>query len=365
MNITLMNCSNECGNFETGEVIPLDVRISPILLMVALIHCCIVIVLGSLGNGVALWCVVRCPNTMPAMKVLLCSVFAPLLVICLVTRPAVAHIITAIITCNPANFFTKFRVVTTLVYSSLAGLELVAIAAVAFFRMLAVCGRGRHSMSTTVAVVIVVSMSVYSVVTSVGLLGSVVLRWVWEPYLKRVIFIVYFFFITMLPILVTGASYAYIIFTVQENKRRLARSQQSCLRVHNLVDQATRAMLAVFISNLLFGLPHAVYHLLHEPSFTLNVVIHIIFSTHFVVDPVVFVWYNQSYRRRVGELACSGLTWMMQCCTTRNSPTTNQSSSCTKESICNTEASSSTKESSFLKKSSCTKESSSTTESRP
>lgn len=50
MNITLMNCSNECGNFETGEVIPLDVRISPILLMVALIHCCIVIVLGSLGE---------------------------------------------------------------------------------------------------------------------------------------------------------------------------------------------------------------------------------------------------------------------------------------------------------------------------
>lgn len=73
------------------------------------------------------------------------------------------------------------------------------------------------------------------------------------------------------------------------------------------MDQATRAMLAVFISNLVFSLPHSIYHLMGRLPHYYSVIFHILFSAHFVVDPLVFIFVNLHHRRRVLNLlaACT------------------------------------------------------------
>lgn len=85
---------------------------------------------------------------------------------------------------------------------------------------------------------------------------------------------------------------------LQRNKRRLAASQCQAREV-TVMDQATRAMLAVFISNLIFGIPHSVHHLMGKQPHYMKIIFHVLFSTHFVVDPLAFVWFNSGYRRRV------------------------------------------------------------------
>ena len=89
------------------------------------------------------------------------------------------------------------------------------------------------------------------------------------------------------------------MFQVRLNKLSLAATQQPAA-VTQVVDKATRAMVAVFLSNLLFGLPHAIAHL--EPfddRVSYYVSIHSFFFTHLFVDPLVFLCFNEHHRRRV------------------------------------------------------------------
>lgn len=96
----------------------------------------------------------------------------------------------------------------------------------------------------------------------------------------------------------------FCMFQIQRNKRRLAASQQQG-KSATTMDQATRAMLAVFVSNLVFGLPHSIYHLMGKQPYYMHVIFHVLFSTHFVVDPLVFVFFNLHNRRRVIDLLSS------------------------------------------------------------
>lgn len=90
---------------------------------------------------------------------------------------------------------------------------------------------------------------------------------------------------------------------MQRNKRRLAASQcqGSQTREATRMDQVMRAMLAVFISNLIFGIPHSIHHLQGKQPHYMKVIFHVLFSTHFMVDPLAFVWFNSGYRRRVAD----------------------------------------------------------------
>lgn len=98
---------------------------------------------------------------------------------------------------------------------------------------------------------------------------------------------------------------------VRQNKRRL----QACQRQHQgrgkaggvANQQATRAIFAVFVSNLVFGLPHAIFHLVGSLSDVAFVVVHMSFFTHFVLDPLVFIWYNRGHRERVTQR----VKWML------------------------------------------------------
>lgn len=99
-----------------------------------------------------------------------------------------------------------------------------------------------------------------------------------------------------------------VVLQVRKNKQRL----QACQRQHQgraggVVTQATRAIFAVFVSNLVFGLPHAIFHLVGSLSDVAFVVIHMSFFTHFVLDPLVFIWYNRGHRERVTQR----VKWML------------------------------------------------------
>lgn len=66
------------------------------------------------------------------------------------------------------------------------------------------------------------------------------------------------------------------------------------------MDEATRAMLAVFLSNLFFGLPQSIYNIVYfSHRFLAYVIITSFFFTHLFVDPMVFVYFNRHHRRRV------------------------------------------------------------------
>lgn len=75
-----------------------------------------------------------CKKTRPAVKVLLCSVFVPLLLICLVALPMGAEIIFAVLHCDPDRTPEVYRTITVLLYSFLAQMELASIAALAIVR---------------------------------------------------------------------------------------------------------------------------------------------------------------------------------------------------------------------------------------
>lgn len=70
--------------------------------------------------------------------------------------------------------------------------------------------------------------------------------------------------------------------------------------VATAMDEATQAMLAVFVSNFLFGLPQSIYNILyfHHKYFS-YVIVTSFFFTHLFVDPIVFVYFNRHHRRRV------------------------------------------------------------------
>lgn len=103
----------------------------------------------------------------------------------------------------------------------------------------------------------------------------------------------------VIQFLVSYTNKVLFIFQVRRNKRNLAVKQNKAT-VTKVVDDATRAMLAVFISNLILGLPHSIYHILPFDYRVFSyVIMHSVFFTHLFVDPLVFVCFNQHHRRRI------------------------------------------------------------------
>ncbi|XP_045118289.1 uncharacterized protein LOC123508583 [Portunus trituberculatus] len=274
---------------------PGESPVSRLFLTVTLVHCYGVLVFGTLGNALALWCVGTCAKTRRPVKVMLFSVFLPALVVCLVTRPVIGEIRIALLTCDPQRISVTVVQINMVVYNILAQIELTTIAAVAVVRAVSVWAPQRQALGLRGTVALVTAICVYSTLTGLGVLVMVVTD---EMDHLRILVTVLFFINTTLPALITAAAYILMIYKIQRNKRRLAASQQQG-RETTTMDQATRAMLAVFISNMVFGLPHSIYHLMGRQPHFMNILFHVLFSTHFVMDPLAFVWFNSCYRRRV------------------------------------------------------------------
>lgn len=99
---------------------------------------------------------------------------------------------------------------------------------------------------------------------------------------------------------ILAASIHATALTQLRRKTRISTVNQHMVSATQVMDGATRAVLAVFLSNLLFGLPHSIYQI---PYFNHTVfytaIVFSFFSTHLYVDPIVFVCFNQHHRKRV------------------------------------------------------------------
>lgn len=301
-----MNCSINIDYYKDNST-----YVAQSLLVYGVVHNYIVFFLGTFANSVVLWCISRCTKTNMAMKLLMMSVFASLLVICLITRPVMAERLIGNLYCDPTRPDMKVLLAFALLYSFCAQFELAAIAVVAVCRTAAVWASNAYVLRLRVAVGAVVGIFIYSFLTAVFLLGALMVGYFKDPATEDVINGVYFFLNTLVPIATTMSCYVAMIIAMRRNGRRMAKVQSSHSRI---VNNATRGMIAVFASNLLFGVPHSVYHMLPRPPQSYGIIFHVLFSTHFVVDPIVFMYFNHSYRRRVGERLWAAWVWAVGMC---------------------------------------------------
>ncbi|KAG0727246.1 hypothetical protein GWK47_035042 [Chionoecetes opilio] len=272
-------------------------RVSQALLWGSLVHCYCVMVLGTLGNALALWCVGTCAKTRGTVKALLVSVFLPALLVCLATRPIIVETRYALLTCDSHRVSVMALRINMTLYNILAQTELASIAVVAVIRVVSVWAPQTQTLGLRWTVGLVTAIWMYSILTGLGMMGLVMTG---EVDRSWSIITALYFLNTTLPALITAAAYIVIIVIMRRNKRRLADSQQQRRPRGTTMDQqVTLAMQAVFLSNMVFGLPHSVYHLMGKQPYYLYIIFHILFSTHFVMDPLAFVWFNRCYRRRV------------------------------------------------------------------
>lgn len=107
---------------------------------------------------------------------------------------------------------------------------------------------------------------------------------------------------------------------VRRNKLRLEKQQHDHRRDAKaatggrVMNQATKALLAISVSNLAYGLPHGIFHLIEGTSHTEFLLVHMFFYHHFIVDPLVFLWFNKSHRQRVKGLVARVTQRCLSCC---------------------------------------------------
>ncbi|XP_045118286.1 rhodopsin-like isoform X1 [Portunus trituberculatus] len=198
------------------------------------------------------------------------------------------------------------------VYVILTEMELFFILVMAFLRTIAVWSPQRHQVKQRTSLALVMGVALYSIAITSALMVPYWVDIVDEStaiIIARVLSVTHYF----LPVLLTLACYSSMIFVIRRNKCRLAATPDTA-ETGQVMDQATRAMLAVFISNLLFGLPHSIYHILSYPGHVVPYVsIHIVFYSHLFIDPLVFVCFNLHHRQRLLQALKSCLQRVICC----------------------------------------------------
>lgn len=277
----------------------MDCDYSSHLLVYSAVHTYMVLFIGAFTNGVALWSIATCKKTKTSMKFLLVPVFLSPLVNNLVCRPMEAELLLGLLKCDFGRLPDRAKTAYFFVYVFLTYLELMVIAAVSVFRAAAVWASNAYDLSKGLAATVVVGICIYTF-----LIPTTALFVTSERRIQAVILILN----CVIPILTTMACYLVMIMAVRRNRQRLNEVQsRSSLKI---IDNATRAMIAVFVSNLVFGLPFCISQLMRRKiSRMLLNFIYVIYNTHLMVDPLVFIFFNYSHRRRVCNRIRTGWTW--------------------------------------------------------
>ena len=109
------------------------------------------------------------------------------------------------------------------------------------------------------------------------------------------------------------------VFQIRRNKCRMSAVRKTAAGTQ-VMDQATRAMLAVFISNLVLGLSHSLYMVSYDYQVFSYAIMHVIFFTHLFADPLAFLCCNMHNRRRVMK-ALTSLVGLSPCTKVTSPPT--------------------------------------------
>ncbi|KAK8404090.1 hypothetical protein O3P69_000265 [Scylla paramamosain] len=212
--------------------------------------------LGLLCNAVVLWCVVGCPRTRPSVKVLLCALFSTTLLMCLLRLSLYAYFL---LWCDD-NSIHLFYNLLSIIGVILTVMELLYIFVIAFLRTMAVWSTQRHQVKLRTSMALVVGVALY-VIAIGGVAVAVSSFHVEDIFISEIVIRI----ILVLQIFPASGSHPRLLLLydirdslssqVIRNKRRLAATQDTAA-TGKVMDQATRALLAVFISNLLFIVPH-------------------------------------------------------------------------------------------------------------
>ncbi|KAK8403656.1 hypothetical protein O3P69_000033 [Scylla paramamosain] len=288
----MVNCTIPWDTFE-GDI-------PNFLLHFYIFYCYIVCSVGLTCNVIVLWCVVGCPKTRPAVKVLLCALFSTTLLMCLLVMPFMAHVGISKVRCS-VYLSAPLIEGMVLLYIILTEMELLFIVVMAFLRTVAVWSPQRHQVKLRTSVALLVGVALYATVTTLAVF------WRGINIVTKLSARIYNCLHFLAPVVLTLACYLSMIVAVRYNKRRVSSSNHAALS-GKVMDQATRTMLAVFISNLLLGLPHSIYHILpFDFSIIPYVIVHSIFYAHLIVDPLAFLCSSQHHRRRLLQAVTSCL----------------------------------------------------------
>ncbi|KAG0712963.1 hypothetical protein GWK47_017277 [Chionoecetes opilio] len=189
---------------------------------------------------------------------------------CLLVMPFMAHVWISKIHCNTHIPRALIRAMIV-IYIILTKMEILYITIMAFVRTLAVWSSTKRQVKMFTAVALTVGIAIYSTAMTTLLLGSL-LGGMMDNRLGTVLVNVYNYVHFLAPVVLTIACYFSMMFVVRRNKRRLTSTLRNASR-GQVMDQATRAMLPVFISNLFFVLPHSTYHVLPLDFDTLTYII--------------------------------------------------------------------------------------------
>ncbi|XP_050700685.1 uncharacterized protein LOC126987607 [Eriocheir sinensis] len=272
------------------------------VLHIFVVYCCFFCIVGIICNVVALWCVARCHRTITPVKVILGAIFSCTLLICLVELPFMAHVFLADLRCDEEVPKTvEDGVIITCVIIN--NMELFYISIMALLRARAVWAPGRGPVKLRTAVALVVGVGLYSLFM---LMVIHVTIWTQDLHIRsdNVLEIAYCVVHYFLPVLLTLVCYLSTIVAVRRNQRNLPSGQPTAA-----VDEVTRAMLAVFLSNLVSVLPFSIYAILPLDTDILTTgIMNMLYYTHLFVDPLVFVCFIRHHRRRVlhGLKLCLG-----------------------------------------------------------
>lgn len=277
--------------------------LDPTLLWMGLIHCYCVVVFGTLGNALVLWCVKKCKTTGQPMKVLLFGVFLSSFVMCVGILPFTAGEYRAVLlTCNEERMSESTYKSAWTVFLFLTLIKLSNIAAIALVRVVVIWAPQRPKLGAFGAVLVSGATLAYAGATGLTIGNKFeTAKSLVQPLTAKSIKDTYFLAMAV-PVLITAVAYLYMIYTIHQNGHHLTAHQEPEGDIA-IMDPTTLAMLAVFISNLLFRIPSAVFHLTNYQPVYQSEIFQVILTTHFVVDPLAYMWFNISCRRRVKSMA--------------------------------------------------------------
>ncbi|XP_045620733.2 uncharacterized protein [Procambarus clarkii] len=265
---------------------------------------CFVSVLGAVGNSMSLWCLVKCGRTNKATKFLLCFFFSILLGVCVVTLPSISFVNHARAFCQYEWVPEGFYITTSIFSTFLIQFERVNFTAISVFRCVAVWEPHVFHKVSRVSIVLIMEAVLAFYVVLPWLLGVILSHGDvhYDGKVSQVKFgekslndMVYRWYGVNYTTTFLATLLAYILLIVAIVRREKRAGERT---TDATMDHVSFTIQVILLANLLLDGPHVIVHLL-EGQRLANIIIHMIFNLHLVIDPAVFVGLNVHYRSAV------------------------------------------------------------------
>lgn len=258
---------------------------------------CVICVLGFLCNSASLWCLAKCRRINLATRVQLMIVFGILLTISTLTLPGIIAINFS--DYRAGDLPNKLQMTCLTVHSVLFQMERIVFSFIAVTRLLAVWKPQLYQKTAKVSVVVIVVVFflAYSLV-SWPLVVFVATETIDDEESQRYVLSGWRNFNLLLPFGLTILAYFFMMVSMALQRHKLKKRNESAPTTGEHVSFTIRVVL---FANLLLDGPHIAIHLLEDKYIALPIM-HTVFNSHLIIEPLLFVGLNPHYRRAVLHL---------------------------------------------------------------